>query len=200
MSQPNSIHYRIRCERRWSEADRRRLAAHSQTWEDRLSILALGYDVRDIARESDFQSSTELAPSPRAASDYVTVVQALRELEQLFPEARASISDDFGINESVRPSDIDLVSLRQAMLEQWGDDDGSYEQEPESDDPDEELERVAHYLRHLDDDEEDVDVHRLLRAARLDMGRATAGNLLANAAKDFEIWKQAQRKKRGPIS
>jgi hypothetical protein len=175
-----TIKYRIRCRRQWSAADVVRLCAHEDEWSSRLSSLSEGYSVRGIVQTDDYHGFTKPAPSPRAASDYVNIVLALRELEQLFPEAQAFISDESGVNEGARPNAIDIEHLRQRMLEEWGDD-GTYEDLPEDEDPSVELERAELALR---------------RPARGRMMAREIGELLERAESDFEVWKRAQNRKK----
>lgn len=167
-----SIRYRIVCEREWSEADRRRLTEHVQKWGEKLSPHSDGYNVQGMAAERDFHGRTKPPPSRAAASDYVNLVRALQELEELFPEAEVFISDDGEIYTDARPDEIDLESLRERMLEEFGAEKDELEDQEE-----------------LEED---------LRAlTELERARAEAKPLLEKAARDFEIWKRAQQKKQG---
>lgn len=170
-----SIYYRIRCEREWTDSYWRRLREHVQKWSGKLSRLSDPYDVGGMAGRSEFTGATRAAPSARAASDYVTIVEALRELEALFPGAEVRISDDSGIHTDARPGEIDLEALRDAMLAVWSAGEG-LEEESEG---------------------EDSELEAMRQAAELERAREEARPLLEKAAKDFEIWKSAQRKKQG---
>jgi len=168
-----SIYYRIRCDRDWTDSDRHCLQEHVQRWSGKLSRLSEPYDVGGLFGRNEFHGATRPAPSPRAALDYVTIVQALRELEELFPEAEVRVSDDSGIHTDSRPNEIDLEALRDAMLDVWGTGEAPEE----------------------GNEAEDFEVDALRQAAELERAREEARPLLEKAAKDFEIWKNAQRKK-----
>jgi hypothetical protein len=180
-----SIYYRIRSNRAWTDADRRRLLEHEGDWCDRLSVLSEPYTVRDIAMKPDYHGATKPAPSPRAANDYAVIIQALRELGGLFPDIEITVGDDSGINRQTPLTEVDLEATREAMREDWGDD-GSYADEPEGEYEDEQ-ERADLYLL----DEEGL----AQRSAWHQAAVARAQPLLDQAARDFEIWKQAQQKK-----
>lgn len=190
-----SIHYRIRCDRSWTEADKAKLRAHSDKWNGKMSSLSTGYDVGGLPEKREYQGSTKAAPSPRAANDYVTIVSALRELERLFPGLEARVSDESEHHRNARPHDIDLQELLQAMLEEWGDPNGTYADSEEAEEPDEELRRAEeHMAGEAGDAEPEADVE-----PPTDRGgaRSETQSLLEKAAKDFAIWKKAQREKAG---
>lgn len=190
-----SIHYRIRYDHSWTEEDKAKLREHSDRWNEKLSLLSSGYDVRGLPEKRDYQGSTKAAPSPRAANDYVTVVSALRELEMLFPGLEATVSDESEHHRHARPQDIDLRELRQAVLEEWGDPKGRYADSEEAEDPDEELRRAEERMAgESEDTEPEAGVEPPAVPGDL---RSETQALLKRAAKDFEIWKKAQREKAG---
>jgi hypothetical protein len=171
-----TIYYRIECDRAWSEEDKRQLRRHSETWNEKLSPLSEPYSVTGIVTTRSFKGATRPAPSAHAASDYVVIVQALRELEKLFPEARCFVSDDSGYYDAARPSDVDLGSLRARMLEEWGTDEAAPD-DPEPEDAE------ARELRALPSQVTPEDMEQVRP-------------LLEKARRDFEIWKQAQKKEK----
>ncbi|HZI16228.1 MAG TPA: hypothetical protein VE153_38040 [Myxococcus sp.] len=179
-----TINYRVECERGWSEDDKRKLRAHVSKWNEALSARSGGYNVGGMVAGSPFHGFTRPVPSARAAGDYVTIVQALRELETLFPETRVYVSDTGGIVRESRPGDIDLDRLHEQMLEEWGSDADMLEGE-EPEDPEE----AEAY-----DDEEDEEYAGPEEPEPQSPEAALVAPLLERARKDFEIWKRAQKK------
>ncbi len=177
-----TINYRVECERGWSEDDKRKLRAHVAKWNDALSPMSGGYNVSGMVASSPFHGFTRPAPSARAAGDYVTIVQALRELETLFPETRVFVSDTGGIVQESRPGDIDLDHLHEQMLEEWGGGEEALEGD-ESEDLDE--------ADAFEGDEEDAGPEE---AEPQSPEAALVAPLLERARRDFEIWKRAQKK------
>lgn len=197
-----TINYRVECERGWSEDDKRKLRAHQARWNEEMSSLSEGYDVGGMVASPVFHGFTKPAPSARAAGDYVTIVQALRELEALFPEARVYVSDTGGIVPESRPGDIDVERLREQMLEEWSEDAAALD----TDEPEDAEEALA--ALEVGPDEEDESGEDLDDSEALDdeeeagpegpetqsAEAALVAPLLERARKDFEIWKRAQKK------
>jgi len=174
-----SIYYAISCERDWSDADTRWLREHQAVWNDRLSALCEGYDVSGIVTSARFRGAMKPSPSAQAASDYVAIVLALRELQQRFPEADVRVSDDSQINDETPVAEIDLEAVRAAVLDEWG---------PHLEDLED--------LEHEDELEEVLAPDRPAQPSELDAAFARVKPLLDQAARDFEIWKNAQREKK----
>jgi hypothetical protein len=112
----------------------------------------------------------------RGASDYVTVVQALLELEQLFG-ARATVWDDYYLSDPTAPSEVDTAALSERIREEYEDTD--------SDDVD----ALEQELEESEEESPDDDAPSEPRARPQRPGE--------QARADFEIWKRAQEKKKG---
>lgn len=194
-----TINYRVECERGWSEDDKRKLRAHQSKWNEAMSTLSEGYDVGGMVASPVFHGFTKPSPSARAAGDYVTIVQALRELETLFPEARVYVSDTGGIVPESRPGDIDLERLREQMLDEWGADEAVLDTD-EPEDPEEALAALGPIPGDEDEPEDDLDESEAPEDEEeagpepQSAEAALVAPLLERARKDFEIWKRAQKK------
>jgi hypothetical protein len=161
-------------------------------WSSKLSRTSEGYDLSTLPASADWKGSLKPSPSVRGASDYVTVVQALLELEQLFG-ARATVWDDYYLLDPTAPSEVDTAALSERIREEYEDADSDdvdaleqelEESEEESPDDDAPSEPRARPKRPGEDDYQ----QHLLTQVRSKLEQARA---------DFEIWKRAQEKKKG---
>lgn len=169
-----TIYFRIRTDRPWSEDDLRKLRVHAGKWSAKLSRSAEGYNLSTLPESADWRGSLKPSPDVRGASDFVTVVQALSELEQLFG-ARATVWDDYYLSDPTAPADVDTAALSQRIREEHQDAASDDEAPPEP---------GARPPQPGEDD----DQQRLLEQVK---------SKLEQARVDFEIWKRAQEKKKG---
>jgi hypothetical protein len=169
-----TIYFRIRTDRPWSEDDLRKLRVHAGKWSAKLSRSAEGYNLSTLPESADWRGSLKPSPDARGASDYLTVVQALSELEQLFG-ARATVWDDYYLSDPTAPAEVDTAALSERIREE-------YERADSEDDTPSEA-----GARPLPPGEDDEQQHVLAQVkSKLEQARA-----------DFEIWKRAQEKKKG---
>ncbi len=102
-----TVYYRGQADSPITDAEKQILAGHVAEWTAKLHEGSEGYGWREEDDGKLLTGFTKVQSSEDDQADYVTVVRATQEIEELLPRFAFLVSDDFVITEDTKPSDAE---------------------------------------------------------------------------------------------